>query len=99
MKNLKIHTSTNANAFASTFYFFSTHKDNAEKNKKSLQATAPDSADISGKLTRQTDGRKEERTDNKGFKEIGGSEVNQTFVHLIKFCGGRQFCAPKSPTS
>jgi hypothetical protein len=25
---------------------------------------------------------------NKGFKEIGGSVVNQAFVHLIKF-GGR----------
>ncbi len=32
-----------ANAFASTFYFFSTHNATAEKNKKSLQATAPDS--------------------------------------------------------
>jgi hypothetical protein len=30
-----------ANAFASTFYFFSTHNATAEKNKKSLQATAP----------------------------------------------------------
>jgi len=28
----------NANAFASTFYFFSTYNANTEKNKKSLQA-------------------------------------------------------------
>ena len=31
----------NATAFASTFYFFSTHNATAEKNKKSLQANAP----------------------------------------------------------
>ena len=37
-------TATNANAFASTFYFFADTQGNAEKNKKSLQATAPDSA-------------------------------------------------------
>jgi len=57
----------NANAFASTFYFFSTHKATAEKNKKSLQANVPDSADIL-KLKRQTIGQKEERTDNR----VGG---------------------------
>ena len=34
----------NANAFASTFYFFTTLNATAEKNKKSLQANAPDSA-------------------------------------------------------
>ncbi len=41
---MNILTRNNANAFASTFYFFSTHKATAEKNKKSLQANAPDSA-------------------------------------------------------
>jgi len=43
-------TSNNTNAFASTFYFFSTLKATAQKNKKSLQANARDSAN----LTRQT---------------------------------------------
>jgi hypothetical protein len=63
-------TVMNPNAFASTFYFFSTHNATAEKNKKSLQATAPASADISGNLTRQTNKRKEERTDNNGSYPI-----------------------------
>jgi len=58
-----------ANAFASTFYFLQPHKATL-KNKKSLQATAPDSADISGKLTQQTNGRKEERTDNSTYKKL-----------------------------
>ena len=33
-----------ANAFAHTFYFFATHQATTEKNKKSVQANAPDSA-------------------------------------------------------
>jgi hypothetical protein len=61
----------NTTAFASTFYFFSTHKSNAEKNKKSLQAIAPYNADSGANLTQQTNGRKEERTDNSGFKKLG----------------------------
>ena len=60
----------NTTAFASTFYFFSTHNVIAEKNKKSLQANIPDSADLHANLTRQTSGRKEERTDNSGFKKL-----------------------------
>lgn len=39
-------TAQNAKAFASTFYFFSSPKAKAEKNKKSLQANAPDIADV-----------------------------------------------------
>ena len=56
--------SINANAFASTFYFFSPHNAIAEKNKKSLQANAPDSPDISANLTRHSNGQTEARTDN-----------------------------------
>jgi hypothetical protein len=63
-------TAQKANAFASTFYFFSTPKAYAEKNKKSLQATAPDSADVHAFLTRQHFGQKEERTANSGFKKL-----------------------------
>jgi hypothetical protein len=55
-----------ANTFASTFYFFSTHKPTL-KNKKSLQANAPDSAENSSILTRNNNGRTEARTDNSGF--------------------------------
>ena len=60
----------NDNAFASTFYFFSTHDANAEKNNKSLQANAPDSADFSAIFTRPSYGRTEARTDNSGFKKL-----------------------------
>ena len=90
-------TVNNTTAFASTFYFFSHTQANAEKNKKSLQATAPDSADIRANLTRQSNGRKEERTDNKGLKEMAGEVVNQTFVHLINSCGRLTVCASKPP--
>ena len=31
-------------------------------------------------------------------QEIGGSLVKSSFVLRIKFSGGIQFCAPKSPT-
>ena len=37
-------TNKNANAFASTFYFFADTQINSKKNKKSLQANAPKTA-------------------------------------------------------
>ena len=52
------------------FVFYQTHKANAQKNKKSLQAIAPDSADISASLTRHSNRRTEARTDNSGFKKL-----------------------------
>jgi hypothetical protein len=55
----------NPNAFANTFYFFSMHKATALKNKKSLQANAPDSEEISANLTQHKHGRTEARTDNR----------------------------------
>ncbi len=86
-------TSMNANAFASTFYFFSTHKATAEKNKKSLQANAPDSADIAN-LTHHKLGRKEARTDNMGYTTMRGAVLRMTVLckveHLcfvLKFSG------------
>jgi hypothetical protein len=51
--------------------FFAMHKAIAPKNKKSLQANAPDNADISASLTRQNNGQTEARTDNSGFKKLG----------------------------
>ena len=86
-----LQLSSNANAFASTFYFFSTHKVTAEKNKKSLQANAPDRADIHASLTLQNNGRTEARTDNSGFKKLAVQWLNQvqffnqTFVQVDSF--------------
>jgi hypothetical protein len=70
-------TARNANAFTSTFYFFSTHNATAEKNKKSLQATAPDRVDICASLTRHSNGRTEARTDNSGFKKLAVQWLNE----------------------
>ena len=78
----KTNLAMKANAFASTFYFLQPHKATL-KNKKSLQATAPDSADISGKLTQQTNGRKEERTDNSTYKKLAVQCSADTFVVKI----------------
>lgn len=55
----------NANAFVSTVYFFSTLNATAEKNKKSLQATAPDRADICAKLDTKTLRTERKEADNK----------------------------------
>jgi hypothetical protein len=56
----------NAKAFASTFYFFSMHNATSGKNKKSLQANAPDSA----KIDRQYLDIRESTTGNSGFKKL-----------------------------
>lgn len=58
------------------FIFFPTQKP-SQKNKKSLQANAQDSADIRANLTRHTFGRKEARTDNSGFKKLAVRWLNQ----------------------
>ncbi len=99
MENRKIKTEqykrspvdTNANAFASTFYFFSTRNGPAEKNKKSLQTNVPYRADISASLTLHNNGQTEARTDNSGFKKLAVQwlqEVqfsNETFVVADSF--------------
>jgi len=64
-------SSNNTSAFASTFHFFPTQNATTEKNKKSLQANSPDSADICASLTRHSNGQTEARTDNSGFKKLG----------------------------
>ncbi|HAW57803.1 MAG TPA: hypothetical protein DCX03_02110 [Bacteroidales bacterium] len=64
-------------AFASTFYFLPTYQFNAEKNKKNLQATAPDSEDICESLIRHSNGQTEARTDNSGFKKLAVQWLNQ----------------------
>jgi hypothetical protein len=65
-----LQSSSNANAFASTFYFFSTHRATAEKNKKSLQANAPDNADSCAYLTRQNYDQTKARTGNTGLAKV-----------------------------
>lgn len=62
------NTAQKANAFASTFYFFADSQYNAEKNKKSLQANAPDNSDIRASLTSPIYGQTEARTANR----VGG---------------------------
>lgn len=66
-------TSKKANAFASTFYFFADTQDNAKKNKKSLQANAPDSVNIQCKLDTTTLRADRRAADNSGFKKLGFS--------------------------
>jgi hypothetical protein len=69
--------------------FFAPHNSTAPKNKKSLQANARNSAN----LTRQTYGQKEERTDNIGIAAIWRLKCfYETFVQgstaviLLNFC-------------
>ena len=88
-----LQSSTNANAFASTFYFLSTHNKSAEKNIKSLEAIAPDYADDYASLTRHNNGYTETRTDNKNFAKVAFQcftdtfVVNQILFFRIKICG------------
>ena len=89
-------TDKKANAFASTFAFFTTPKPTLKK-QKSLQANAPDNADICASLKRHSFGRTEARTDNKGLKEMAGEVVNQTFVLLINSSGRLTVRASKPP--
>ena len=67
----------NANAFASTFYFFTTLNATAEKNKKSLQANAPDSADIYAKLDTTALRTERKAADNSGFKKLAVQWLNE----------------------
>lgn len=50
-------------------------------------------------MTRHHFRQTEAHAGNKGLKEMAGAVVNQTGVHLINFCAGGQFIAPKSATS
>ena len=74
----------NANAFASTFLFFATHIATAEKIKKSLQASALDSADISTNL-RLSNGQIEARTDNSTYKKLAVQWLNKALCFVSSF--------------
>ena len=92
-----LQSSSKANAFASTFYFFSTHKASPEKNKKSLQANAPDRADICASLTLHSNGRTEARTDNMVLPQWGLTCIYETFVHKRTIVHLLNFCAKNPP--
>ncbi len=86
-------TAQNANAFASTFYFFADTQCNAKKIKRACKPTQGDRAIVQCKLDTthlRTDRR---ATDNSTFA-IGGVscsadslEVAESFVLRIKFSG------------
>ena len=79
----------NANAFASTFLFFATHKANAEKIKKSLQASAPRQT----KMDRHNTTEKEQRTANSTLPKVAVQYtadtfvINQSMVLRMNICG------------
>jgi hypothetical protein len=75
------------------FIFFSTHNANAEKNKKSLQANAPDSARFLCKLDTTILRVDRRAADNTGLAKVAVQcsadtfVVNQSSVLRIKFSG------------
>jgi hypothetical protein len=62
-------TARNANAFASTFYFFANTEAIAKKIKRACKPTHKTTED-SANLTQQTLDRKEQRTANSGYKKL-----------------------------
>jgi len=73
------------NPFASTFYFFADTQINARKNKKSLQANAPDSLMGRCKLdttTLQTDRR---AADNSTYKKLAVQWLNEALCFVSSF--------------
>jgi len=96
-------TARNANAFAHTFYFLQRTNPPQKKIKRVCKPTLSDSADIAN-LTRQTSGRKEERTDNKGYTTMRGSVLPRTVCARFNICASyehlwlesRTACSPKT---
>ncbi len=84
---MELAKNIHANEFASTFYFFSTHNATTEKNIKSLQATAPNSADICTRLTRHSNGVTETRINNSRLASCGVTCLNSSVVLLLGFSG------------
>jgi len=78
-------TSTKANAFACTFYFFTDTLSNAKKNKKSLQANAPDSANIQCKLDTTTLRADRRAADNSTYKKLAVQWLNEALCFVSSF--------------
>ncbi len=80
----------NANAFASTFAFFTTHKPTLKKAKELASHRKTNRKD-SANLTQQTFVDREARTANSGFKKLAVQWLNQvqfsnqTFVQVDSF--------------
>ena len=79
-------SSSNANAFALTFSFASSHTDNPSKSKRECKPMHPDLATIQCKLGQTTLRPDKRAADNSGFKKLAAQwlqEVqfsNGTFV-------------------
>ena len=72
----------NANAFALTFAFFQ-RTDQRQKSKRASKLTHQDS----DTMDRHNTTEKEERTANRGFREMAGFVVVSSVVLLINFSG------------
>ncbi len=81
------------------FLFFFSLRTGAVHNLTGRASKLNSYGQVTANLTRHHFGRTEARTDNKGFKEIGGAVVNQTFVHLIKCSGRLTVHSSETPTS
>lgn len=86
----------NANAFASTFAFFTTHEPTLKKAKELASHRTGHRKD-SANLTQQTFVDREARTANMGLNEMAGEVVSQTVVLSINICGGWTVCASNPP--
>jgi hypothetical protein len=82
-----------ANAFASTFYFFADTQSNAKKIKRACNPTHPDCAEVQckfGQAQLRTDRR---AADNTGLAKVAVQcsadtfVVNQSLVLCINICG------------
>jgi hypothetical protein len=63
-------TATNANAFASTFYFFADTQGNAKKIKRACKPTHPNRAKIHCKLGRTQHWTDRRAADNSGLAKV-----------------------------
>ncbi|TAF77370.1 MAG: hypothetical protein EAZ53_02770 [Bacteroidetes bacterium] len=82
MKKTLTHSSFNASAFASTFYFFADTQDNAKKNKKSLQAHTLDSAKVQCKLNTTALRTDRRAADNSTYKKLAVQWLNETLCFV-----------------
>jgi len=85
----------NANAFGSTFAFFTTHRPNVKKNQKSYQANAPRQTN----MDRHDTTEKEQRTANSTLPKVAVSCFVGQFCGYINFSASYESLCVKSPPS
>jgi len=78
-------TARNANAFASTFYFFADTQVNAKNNKKSLQSNAQDRAIVQCKLDTTTLRADRRAADNSTYKKLAVQWLNEALYFVSSF--------------